>query len=132
MSSRYHLLVHPLAEPKRIANFLSQDKFWVNANLERIRIKDMDLDYTVATMNWLIDRAPKVKFSLELLYRQSEEAEIQQAFAAGDPYVWIKETVLFKKLLQRFDKLSQEYRRPAVVKTVADEDEDFEELAYSH
>lgn len=116
MSSSYHLTEHPLSVPRRAWPFLCQEKFWINANLERIRIKDMDLEYVVATMNWLVKRAEEVKFMLELYYRQNpEHAQLVADMADVDASKWIKVTPLFQKLLQRFDKLSTQYRKPVAV-----------------
>ena len=131
MSFNYHYTSHPLSNPKRAASFLSQQKMWVNANLEKIRIKDMDLEYVVATMNWLLKRAPEVKFMLELYYRQNDApADLRADFAALDPYGFMKDTRLFVRLLERFDKLSTEFRKPAVVERSYDTVDDEAERAY--
>jgi hypothetical protein len=102
-----------------------QNKVWVNGNLERVRIKDMDLDYVVATMTWLLKRAPEVKFQLELYYRRKEAPEgLQFEFASLEPYGWMKGTALFTRLMARFDRLSTSYppARPKVMDVQEDRD----------
>lgn len=117
-SNVYHFASHPLSDTSRAAHFLMQDKMWVNASLEKVRIKDMDLDYVVATMTWLLKRAPEVKFQLELYYRSHEApVGLQAEFSQLEPYGWMKSTALFQRLMARFDRLSTTYRlvRPKIV-----------------
>ena len=132
MSFSFHVQQHPLAVPKKVWPFLCQKKFWVNSNYEQVRIKDMDLDYIVSTMNWLMRRAPMVKFSLELYYRQNPEYTNLVADMAGvNPYYWIQQTELFKRLLIQFDKLSSGYGnvpKIGIIQSVADIDNESDRI----
>jgi hypothetical protein len=105
---------------------------WVNANLEKIRIKDMDLDYVIATMNWLLQRSATVKFMLELRYRKGGEIEALRTLESIDPYAWMKETPLFRRLLERFDTLSNQYAPGVAKPKIYDtDDEDLNALSYN-
>ena len=107
MSSSFHFQSHPLSNPRKIEGFVTQEKYWVNANFEQVRIKDMDLSYVVAAMTWLVKRAPEVKLALELYYRVHEAPEAHREWDLMHSEQWIKQTRLFQKFLSRFDKLSE-------------------------
>lgn len=93
-----HYRVHPLNldTPRRINEFLAQDKFWVNAGLEKIRIKDMDSDYLLSTMIWLLKRAPEV-FLVMNMFEGIDDGLC--------PHYQIQQTTLFMKLRERYTKL---------------------------
>lgn len=95
-----HYRIHPLNldTPKRINEFLEQDKFWVNASLEKIRIKDMDSAYLLSTMLHLLGRATQIYLVLDLAAMVSEPCPNGQ---------WmIQQTPLFKRLRERYEKLT--------------------------
>lgn len=104
-----HVQVHPLNldRPKRIRAFLGQDKYWVNAQLEQVRIKDMDAEYLLATMIWLLKRAPEVYLVLDLdsiLNAGTDPIEVANVSLATSPDN-IQSTPLFLKLRERYLKL---------------------------
>jgi predicted metal-dependent hydrolase len=105
----YHLTTHPLSSDKRIKEFLNQKKFWINAAMERVRVKDMDSQYLLATMMWLIERAPKVKFQYEMYLRSTGASPEDIAHVADETgEYWIKATVLFQSMQTRYLKLLAE------------------------
>jgi hypothetical protein len=99
-----HLRSHPLNldNPKKIRLFLQQDRFWVNANLEEVRVKNMDAEYLFSTMVWLMKRAPEV--TLAVVLDLVSHGEVTQ-FSPADPYQYIHSTPLFQKLEERYLKL---------------------------
>jgi len=100
-----HLRVHPLNldNPKKVHMFLSQDKFWVNAQLEEVKIKDMDVDYLFSTMVHLIKRSPELALvvHLEMELRGNNHLGISVA----EPFSYVRNTPLFLKLEDRYLKL---------------------------
>lgn len=101
-----HLRSHPLNldNPKKIRLFLQQDRFWVNANLEEVRVKNMDAEYLFSTMVWLMKRAPEVTLAVWLDLSSRGEAPID-SISVGEPYFYIRNTPLFRKLEERYLKL---------------------------
>jgi hypothetical protein len=97
-----HYRDHPLSlnYPTRIKRYLEQDKFWVNAEREAIKIKDMDAEYLLASMIWLMKRSPELYLVMDL------------AATGGDDMpngMWmIQQTPLFTKMRQRYLKLTNE------------------------
>ena len=104
-----HYQQHPLASPTSASVFLDQDKFWVNRDLERVKIKEMDQDYLMSTMIWLLKRAEELKFALELHFAgASPESQDDSyiAFMELDARKWIRNTKLFSRLQSRYTKLA--------------------------
>jgi hypothetical protein len=99
-----HVRQHPLSiarGTKRIEAFLNQDKYWVNAQNERVRIKDMDLDYLFSTMVHLIKRAPELYLYIEL-----NRNELPLGFLGDSPEA-IRTTPLFLRMKERYQKLME-------------------------
>lgn len=102
-----HLRTHPLNldNPKKIRIFLNQDKYWVNAGLEEVRIKEMDIEYLFSTMLHLLGRAPQVVLALYLHEMQDRIPGVDGPLVLTDPYQHIANTPLFQKLQDRYLKL---------------------------
>ena len=109
-----HYQAHPLSTPKTAHSFLDQEKIWVNRELESMRIKDMDPDYLLATMTFLLRRADELKFAMEMYYtvgagpsgdmaQEAFDAEFA-AFLQLDAKVWMKGTKLFQRMMKRYRK----------------------------
>lgn len=96
---------HPFNSPRKSVEFLNQDKFWVNGQLERVRIKEMDSDYLMATMTLLLNRATAVFFQADL-YMEMRHGPITRD---SSPYhERMMATPLFQRMLERYKKLTHE------------------------
>jgi len=109
-----HYQSHPLSTPRTADRFLKQDKLWVNRELETIKIKEMDPDYLLATMTWLLKRADEVKFAMEMFYtagtgpsgdmaQDAFDSEFK-SFLELDAKAWIRSTQLFQRMMKRYRK----------------------------
>jgi hypothetical protein len=99
-----HLRQHPLNldNPRKVRLFLEQERFWVNAGLEEVRVKNMDVDYLFSTMIHLIKRSPELALTvyLDLAQRGDQPADL-----ISNPYLFIRTTPLFRRLEERYLKL---------------------------
>lgn len=117
-----HLSQHPLSNPKKMREFLSQQRYWVDANLSKVRLADMDQDYLLATMLWLIDRAAKVKFTYEMYYEiKKPEAEKLQELRQLSSETFIRQTPLFEAMKARYLRSSLD--DDLVIPTISLDDE---------
>ena len=109
-----HYTAHPLSTPRTAHPFLSQEKIWVNQSLEALKIKEMEPDYLLATMTWLLKRADEVKFQMEMYYtagsgpsgemaQDAFDSEFRE-FLGLDAKAWMKKTPLFQKMVKRYRK----------------------------
>lgn len=98
--------VHPLSNPAKVRSFLHQEKYWVNAQLERIKVKDMDADHLASTMAFLLERANKVFFHEDL---RAEVREMPVDWLE-DPRIRMMATPLFRKMKERYLKIMRDGR----------------------
>lgn len=106
---RGHVTRHPLSNPKKMREFLSQTRFWVDSSLTKIRIKEMDSDYLLATMIWLIKRAAETKFTYEMYYLvKGANADKLDELAALSSEQFIRQTPLFQKMWMRYIHLMKD------------------------
>lgn len=93
---------HPLSNPRKVRDFLHQEKYWVDAQLERLRIKDMGADHLAATMAFLLERSVKVFFYEDL------RGEVLQGIPGNwieDPRIRMMATPLFRAMKTRYLKI---------------------------
>lgn len=109
-----HYSSHPLSTPRSAHTFLDQEKIWVNRELESVRIKEMDSDYLLSAMTWLLKRSEELKFAMEMYYTagvpeadstvgSTLDAEFTR-FLAMDAKTWMKGTKLFQRMMRRYRK----------------------------
>jgi hypothetical protein len=104
-----HVNVHPLSNPKKVREFLSQHRYWVNATRAQIRIRDMDSEYLFSTMLWLLKRAIAVKFTMEMYYAAKGADDEKLAELRGmSAEVFIRQTPLFNRMETRYLELAKE------------------------
>lgn len=94
--------VHPVRDPKRVEDFLAQRRYWVNANMEQVKIKDMDESYLLNTMHWLISRIEHIALTYDLACLASGR---NRSFPLDE--TWLRATPLFKRMEERYIKLLQ-------------------------
>jgi len=124
-----HFTKHPLSNPKKMREFLSQTRYWVDAQFSKVRIRDMDSDYLLSTMIHLLNRSVAVRFIYETYYElkgaNTEKLEELRALTAEQ---FIRDTPLFRAMHHRYIKLHQddELVIPSVL-AVEDDDEDYDD-----
>lgn len=124
-----HVTRHPLSNPKKMREFLSQTRYWVDASLSKVRIKDMDSDYLFATMLFLIKRAAQVHFSFEMYYvLKGADMEKIDELRGLSPEKFIRQTPLFSKMQSRYLQLNSEDE--LVIPSVVDDVEEIDGSTY--
>jgi hypothetical protein len=88
---------HPLYDPERVADYLSQKKIWINAARKEIRIKDMDKHYLYNVLAWFRKHENEIVFTMYL----SDEIGKSQ----GVKYYNAFDFPLYQKIQARYLKL---------------------------
>lgn len=106
---RGHFTSHPLSTPEQVVKFLRQGRYWVDAQLSRVSIENMETDYVLSVMLWLVKRSPSVKLAMELHYEvKGANAEKLETFRQISPYDFIRDTPIFKALHSRYIESMQD------------------------
>lgn len=108
---------HPLGDPEQAIPFLDQDKWWVDASLEPVKLKDMEADHLKNTIHLLFECAGSIALNVALSPQadpeglESDEWPISQATLRGRSVVdepamrsWLSEVPLVRAMVSRYRK----------------------------
>jgi len=129
---RGHYQQHPFNDAKISVKFIRQERFWVDASLNRVPIDSMETDYAIAVMMHLMKQAPRVKLAIELYYEvKGANADKLVEFSRLGSEEFMKSTPLFQAIKVQYKKsLEDPFFMDLEIGIKDDEVEELDDLPY--